>query len=100
MPLDPAERSLRARIGVNDSWARTEDWSARTAPARKAALDRFEHQVDPQNRLSPEARARRARKAQQAHMQAIALKAVEKRRKKREARASTTSATGAEEPAA
>jgi hypothetical protein len=85
MPLNPVERSLRARIGANQSWANTPDFAARTAPARKAALDRFERLVDPDGNLPPEQRAKQAAKARQAHMQAMSLKAAAARRKKREA---------------
>jgi hypothetical protein len=52
--LTPAQRSLRARIAAHASWANTSDRSARTAAARKAALDKFERQVDPDNVLPAE----------------------------------------------
>jgi len=39
--LTPAERSMRAKIAAHTSWANTENPSARTAPARKAALDKL-----------------------------------------------------------
>jgi len=54
--LTPAQRSLRARIAAHMSWANTEDRSARTAAARKAALERFERQVDPNGTLPPQER--------------------------------------------
>lgn len=38
-PLKPGESSSQQRQAVLQSWANTEDWSARTAPAR-AALER------------------------------------------------------------
>ncbi|MCW2521398.1 MAG: hypothetical protein JWR46_4017, partial [Mycobacterium sp.] len=47
MPLSPAERSLRSQIAAHDSWANTDDRTARTANARKAMLDKFEREVDP-----------------------------------------------------
>jgi hypothetical protein len=56
----PQWRSTRARIGAYESWARTEDRTARTWPARKAALDRFEREVDPEGVLTPQERAKRA----------------------------------------
>ena len=40
--LTPSERKLRAQLAAHESWARTDDPSARTAPARRAFLDRFE----------------------------------------------------------
>jgi hypothetical protein len=55
-----ADRSLIARLAAHESWAKTADASARTAPARRAMLGRFEHQVDPDGVLSPAERARRA----------------------------------------
>lgn len=42
------------------SWANTEDRAARTLPARRAMLDRFEKEVDPDGRLRIEERAKRA----------------------------------------
>ena len=50
--LTPSERVLRARMAAHISWAKTDDRSARTAPARQAALARFQEQVDPERRLS------------------------------------------------
>jgi hypothetical protein len=65
-PLTPAERSLRARMAVHTSWAHTTDRAARTAPARRAALQRFERQVDPDGTLNPAERRRRAEQAMRA----------------------------------
>ena len=42
----PQMRSKRGRIGAYESWARTEDRTARTWHARKAALDRVEREAD------------------------------------------------------
>ena len=80
-----AERSLIAGIAADESWAKTEDRSARTAPARTAALKRFEDQVDPDHRLDPTERARRAQHAQRAHMRRIALRSVQARRARKSA---------------
>ncbi|MCX2934718.1 hypothetical protein ORI20_31080 [Mycobacterium sp. CVI_P3] len=79
----PSQRSMRGRLGAYESWAKTEDRSARTWPARKAALDRFEREVDPDGVLTPQERARRAEWARKAHMQRMAMKsaAARKRRK-------------------
>lgn len=78
---DPRERSLVASIAVHESWAQTEDRTARTAPARKAFLDRFEHLVDPDGTLSPDERAKRAENAKKAHFQRLALKSAQARRR-------------------
>jgi hypothetical protein len=61
--LTPTERTLRARVAAYRSWVATHDRTARTAPARAALLDRFEREVDPDNRLSIEERACRAEAA-------------------------------------
>jgi len=44
--LTPAERSLRGKIAVETSWARTQNRSVRTAKARKALEDRFLAEAD------------------------------------------------------
>jgi hypothetical protein len=84
MPLDPAERKLRAQLGAHESWARTHDRPARTAPARDALRSRFEREVDPDGVLSPEQRAELARHKELAHMCRMTLAAAIARRKKRE----------------
>ncbi|WP_240761039.1 hypothetical protein [Mycolicibacterium sp. CR10] len=80
--LTPAERSLRGQIAANESWSRTTDRSARTANARKAMLDKFERQVDPDGALSPDERARRAEYARKAHFQRMALRSAQARRRR------------------
>jgi hypothetical protein len=82
-PLTPAERSLRARMAVHMSWAHTTDRTARTAPARRAALQRFERQVDPDGQLKPAERTRRAEQAMRAHMARLALRSAQARRRKK-----------------
>ncbi|SNX96068.1 hypothetical protein SAMN06893097_103237 [Geodermatophilus sabuli] len=76
-----ADRSLIARLAAHESWANTTDPSARTAPARRAMLDRFERQVDPDGVLSPAERARRAGHARKAHCARLALRSAQARRK-------------------
>jgi hypothetical protein len=39
--LNPADRTLRARLAAHTGWAKTEDPAGRTAKARAAANDRF-----------------------------------------------------------
>jgi hypothetical protein len=79
-PLTPAERKLRAKIAAHASWAATSDPSARTAPGRAAALERFERQVDPDGTLPPAERARRAEHARKAYFAGLALKSARARR--------------------
>jgi hypothetical protein len=81
--LTPSERSLRARLAVHTSWANTRDRSARTAPGRRAAMERFERGVDPDGSLSPAERSRRAEQAMRAHMARLALKSAKVRRRRR-----------------
>jgi hypothetical protein len=69
-----ALRSKLASIGAHESWAKTPDRAARTAPARKAAMDRFEREVDPDGVMSPEDRAKAAENARTAYFKRLALK--------------------------
>jgi hypothetical protein len=74
--MTPAQRTLRARLAAHKSWADTKDRSARTAAARKAALDRFDHEVDPDGVLSPQERAERAASARRAYFVGMALRSA------------------------
>ena len=80
----PQKRTMIGRIAAETSWARTDDRAARTAPARKAMLDRFEREVDPEGVLAPAERARRAEHARKAYFTRLALKSAQSRRKARE----------------
>ena len=61
-------KNINARIAAEISWARTDDRSARTRPAREAFLKRFEREVDPDGKLPPDERRRRAEHAKRAYM--------------------------------
>ena len=74
--LSPSEKTLRAQIAAHESWARTEDRAARTANARKAAMDRFEREVDPNGELTPQERAKRAEHARKAYFARLALRSA------------------------
>jgi hypothetical protein len=78
--LTPSERVIRAQIASHTSWANTESRSARTAPARKALLDKFEREVDPEGVLTPAERAKRAENARKAYFARLALKSAQARR--------------------
>ncbi|WP_336857207.1 hypothetical protein [Sinomonas albida] len=80
MTATPTERSLAGRAAAHESWAQTEDRSARTAPARAALLAKFEKQVDPDGKLLPAERARRAEHARKAYFTRLALKSAQTRR--------------------
>lgn len=77
----PEHRVLVARVAAHSRWAATADPTAATAPARKAFLDRFERQVDPEGVLAPAERARRAEHARKAYFTRLALKSSQARRK-------------------
>lgn len=70
---------LAGRIGGYTKWANCEDPTAATAPGRKAFLDRFEQEVDPERKLTSAERARRATAARKAHFTRLALKSVQAR---------------------
>jgi hypothetical protein len=73
---------LRSQIAAHESWARTEDRSARTLPGRIAMFEKFERQVDPEGKLPPRERAIRAEHARKAHYKRMALKSAEVRRRR------------------
>lgn len=78
--LTAAERSLRASLAVNTSWANTTDRAARTQPARDAQFAKWLREVDPDGVLPEAERIRRARYLQIAHMKRMQLAAAKKRR--------------------
>lgn len=77
---EPTHRRLQATVAAHRSWANTSDPTARTAPARKAFLDRFEREVDPSGELPSAERARRADHARTAYFTSLALKSARARR--------------------
>ena len=77
--MNQTERSLIASIASHESWARTPDRAARTAPARMAMMARFERDVDPDNVLPPHERAKRADNAKTAYYKRLALKSARAR---------------------
>lgn len=76
-----SERRQIGRIGGFTSWANTEDRTARTQLGRAAFLKRFDDQVDPERRLSPQERAKRADAAKKAYFASLALKSAKARRR-------------------
>lgn len=71
--------SLEAQIASHESWARTENRSARTAPARMAMQARFEKMVDPDGVLPAAVREKMAESARKAHYRRMALKSAKVR---------------------
>ena len=81
MAMDsPEQRALRASIAAHAMWANTTDYSARTAKARKAALDRFERLADPDGTMDPIARARKAEHLRQVHYKRMTLTSLKARK--------------------
>ena len=81
MTLSPAERTLRARLAAHSLHAQVNSRD-HTEPARRAFMDRFEDEVDP-NRVLPNAeRQRRAEQAKKAYFTRLALKSVQSRRRR------------------
>lgn len=78
--LTPEQRRLFGLIGALESWSRTTDRTARTAPGRRAMDAKFEHEVDPDGQLSPAERAKRAEFARKAYYTRLALKSAQARR--------------------
>jgi hypothetical protein len=74
--------SAAKSIAMLRQWAFIEDPAARTANARQALLDKFEHQADPEGRLSPEERAKRAERLRRAYFKELAAKSAASRRAK------------------
>lgn len=75
-------RQLQAQAAAFESWAKTSDPPARTAPAREAFNRRFEDQVDPERVLPEAERRRRAEQARRAYFAGLARKSVKARRER------------------
>jgi hypothetical protein len=88
--LTPPERSLRASLASEASWANTENRTARSQPGRDAMYKKFEDAVDPDRKLTPAERAKRVENARKAHFKRLALRSAIARRKAREAGAHGT----------
>jgi len=75
----PSDRSLRARAAAHARWAKHDPVSG-TVAARNAFLDRFDREVDPDNRLDPDERARRAGHARRRYFLDLARRSAAARR--------------------
>lgn len=93
--MSTSERKMIARIASNESWAKTADRPARTAPARAALRSKWEREVDPDGVLAPEELARRVESKRKAHYQRMALKSAQVRRKTKGPRAADEGGRGA-----
>lgn len=75
--VTPAERSQRAKIAAHSMHAKGR---TNTGPARRAFDLRFEREVDPEGKLTPEERQRRAGHARAAYFARLAAKSAAARR--------------------
>lgn len=80
---NPSDRILISSIAAHTRWSREPDRSAATAPARKAALERFERQVDPEGTLPAAIRAKMADNARRAYFLNLARLSAASRRGER-----------------
>lgn len=71
---------MRARLAAHVMHSRNDPREI-TAAARAAFLDRFEREVDPDNELDPEERARRAAHLRKAYFVRLGMKSAAARRK-------------------
>lgn len=71
--LTPEQRSQRAKAAALSRWA-NEDPTRQSLVLQRGIRAKFEREVDPNNELTPQERARRADAARKAHMARIALK--------------------------
>jgi hypothetical protein len=70
--VTPEQRRLQARLAAQVRWSRS-DGREGTAAARRAFLDRFEREVDPDRVLPEGERRRRASSARRAYFTRLAL---------------------------
>lgn len=82
--LTPSDRSLIGRIAINKRWWNTPpaERTKVTAPGRAAFEARFAKQVDPNNELEPDERAKLIANARAEYFSRLALQASKARRAK------------------
>ena len=76
--MTPGERTLRARAAAYEMHGTQKA----AIKGQAALLAKFDRQVDPEGRLTPEERRRRAMHARRAHMARLALASARSRRAK------------------
>jgi len=90
--LSPTERKLRAMSAAHESWARTENRTARSQHGRDAFRRSFANKVDSEHKLSEAERTKRGESAFKAHMARIAFKSAQARRLRNATSTGTTDA--------
>jgi hypothetical protein len=79
--LTPAQRSMRARLAAHALHAKR-DSRELTEPARKAFIERFVNEVDPDRQLPERERQRRATHAMREHMTRLSFQSSKVRKGK------------------
>ena len=77
--MEDTYRSTLAQLGAHSKWARCEDRTKATEPARQALQRKFEREVDPDGKLPPDELAIRAEHARKAYYTRLALKSAQAR---------------------
>ena len=77
------EARLHAQVAAYESWARTPDRAARTAPGRAGMEAKFVNQVDPDGVLDDAELARRVTAARRAYFARLSRLAAKARRERR-----------------
>ena len=80
--LTDSQRVQRGRIAANTRWGRTVDRAAATAPGRRAFIEKFEREADPDGTLDPAVRAKLAENLRRAHYQRLAFHSARARQRR------------------
>jgi hypothetical protein len=83
--VTPEQRTMRARLAAYTRWSKEDpsDPNGSLRRAQKASMDRFEREVDPDQKLPPAERARRAEAARRAYFTRLALMSSQARSRRK-----------------
>ena len=87
-PEERTAKSLGGRIGAHLRWANCTDRVAAMEPAKRAFLDRFEREADPDGVMDPVERGIKAEHLKSAYFARLALLSAKARAARRRGRAS------------
>lgn len=87
-PEERTAKSLGGRIGGHLRWANVTDRAAAMEPAKKAFLDRFEREADPDRVMDPVERGIKAEHLKKAYFARLSLRSAQVRAARRLGRAS------------
>lgn len=80
--MTPEQRRLRSQVGAHAKWARTEDRTAATEPARKGFLAKLAREVDPDGSMDPATRDALVESKRKEHYARMALASSRARSRK------------------